>query len=54
MVSGIVTAILLASFIAGTAWAFSARRRSEFEMAANLPLDESPGATHVDANGDAA
>jgi cytochrome c oxidase cbb3-type subunit 4 len=40
MVSGIVTAILLASFIAGTAWAFSARRRAEFDRAARLPLEE--------------
>jgi cytochrome c oxidase cbb3-type subunit 4 len=42
MVSGIVTAILLASFIAGTAWAFSARRRAEFDRAARLPLEETP------------
>ena len=42
MVSGIVTAILLASFIAGTAWAFSARRRAEFDRAARLPLEEPP------------
>jgi len=41
MVSGIVTAILLACFIAGTAWAFSARRRAEFDRAARLPLEES-------------
>ena len=40
MVSGIVTAILLACFIAGTAWAFSARRRAEFDRAARLPLEE--------------
>ena len=42
MVSGIVTAILLASFIAGVAWAWSARRRGEFERAAQLPLEEPP------------
>ena len=40
MVSGIVTAILLACFIAGTAWAFSARRRADFDRAARLPLEE--------------
>lgn len=42
MVSGIVTAILLGSFIAGTAWAFSARRRAEFDHAARLPLEDAP------------
>jgi cbb3-type cytochrome oxidase subunit 3 len=42
MVSGIVTAILLGSFIAGTIWAWSARRRDEFERASRLPLEESP------------
>jgi cytochrome c oxidase cbb3-type subunit 4 len=42
MVCGIITAILLGSFIAGTAWAWSARRRDEFERAARLPLEESP------------
>ncbi len=40
MTAGIVTAILLATFIAGTAWAFSKRRRAEFEAAARLPLEE--------------
>ena len=40
MVSGIVTAILLAIFIAGSLWAFSGRRRGEFERAAQLPLEQ--------------
>ena len=39
MIPGIVTAVLLAAFIAGTAWAFSARRRAEFDAAARLPLE---------------
>ena len=43
MISGIVTAILLASFLAGTAWAWSARRREEFDAAAQLPLDDREG-----------
>jgi cytochrome c oxidase cbb3-type subunit 4 len=42
MVSGIITAILLASFLAGTAWAWSGRRRADFERAAALPLEEPP------------
>ena len=40
MVSGIITALLLGSFLAGSAWAFSPRRRREFDAAARLPLDE--------------
>jgi cytochrome c oxidase cbb3-type subunit 4 len=40
MIAGIVTAILLASFIAGCAWAYSGRRKAEFEAAARLPLEE--------------
>ena len=42
MVSGIVTAILLASFLGGCRWAWSARRRDDFESASRLPLEESP------------
>jgi cytochrome c oxidase cbb3-type subunit 4 len=40
MIAGIVTALLLASFLGGTAWAFSARRRAEFDAAARLALEE--------------
>jgi cytochrome c oxidase cbb3-type subunit 4 len=40
MLSGLVTAALLIAFLAGTAWAFSPRRRADFEDAARLPLDE--------------
>ena len=40
MVTGIVTAILLLLFLAGSAWAWSGRRRAEFERAARIPLDE--------------
>ena len=40
MTAGIVTAILLVTFIAGTAWAFGKSRRAEFEAAARLPLEE--------------
>ena len=42
--SGLVTALLLACFLAGVAWAWSGRRRRDFDEAARLPLDEeSPG-----------
>ena len=39
-VSGLITAILLAVFLAGVAWAWSGRRRDEFERAARLPLED--------------
>jgi cytochrome c oxidase cbb3-type subunit 4 len=40
MIAGIVTAILLVSFVAGTLWAYSGKRRADFEAAARLPLEE--------------
>jgi len=38
MISGIFTAVLLAAFLALTAWAYSPRRRARFTEAAALPL----------------
>lgn len=38
--SGLVTAFLLLAFIVGWVWAFSAKRKSEFEAAARLPLED--------------
>ncbi|MBE2211678.1 MAG: cbb3-type cytochrome c oxidase subunit 3 [Xanthomonadaceae bacterium] len=40
MVSGIITAILLVLFIAGWMWAWSPRRKRDFDAAAQLPLDD--------------
>ncbi|MGO4551334.1 cbb3-type cytochrome oxidase subunit 3 [Lysobacter sp. 2RAF19] len=40
MVAGIVTAVLLAVFVAGWAWAWSPRRREAFDRAARVPLRE--------------
>jgi cytochrome c oxidase cbb3-type subunit 4 len=40
MASGIITAILLACFVAGSFWVFSSRRNKEFEEAARLPLED--------------
>ncbi|WP_454828649.1 cbb3-type cytochrome oxidase subunit 3 [Pseudoxanthomonas wuyuanensis] len=40
MISGIVTAVLLALFIGGWIWAWSPRRKREFEDAARLPLND--------------
>jgi cytochrome c oxidase cbb3-type subunit 4 len=44
MISGIVTAILLASFLGITAWAWSARQRARFDEASSLPLRDEPEA----------
>jgi cytochrome c oxidase cbb3-type subunit 4 len=38
--SGIVTAILLLLFAALTVWAYSGKRRSAFDAAARMPLDD--------------
>jgi len=48
MLSGIITAILLILFLAGTAWAWSGKRRAEFEEAAALPLEDDMPQAHVD------
>lgn len=47
MISGIVTAILLVLFLIGSIWAFSPRRKSEFEAAAQLPLNDEPPSAAV-------
>jgi len=40
MISGIVTSILLLLFICGWIWAWSPKRKREFDAAARLPLTE--------------
>ena len=40
MLSGIVTAMLLLLFVVGSLWAYSPRRKPEFDAAAKLPLDD--------------
>ena len=40
MVAGIVTAILLALFVAGWVWAWRPARKAEFDAAARLPLND--------------
>ena len=50
MLSGIITAILLAVFVAGWAWAWSPRRKAGFDAAARLPLgDEGTAVAMEDA-----
>lgn len=41
--SGIVTSILLVLFIGVWVWAYSARRRPQFDEAARLPLEDDEG-----------
>ena len=38
--SGLVTAVLIAAFLGGVAWAWSSRRKHDFDEAARLPLDD--------------
>jgi cytochrome c oxidase cbb3-type subunit 4 len=40
MIAGIVTALLIVVFVSGTLWAYSGRRRADFEAAARVPLEE--------------
>jgi len=40
MIAGIITSILLVLFLGGWIWAWSPRRKNEFDAAARLPLDE--------------
>ena len=51
MLSGIVTAVLLMLFLIGTVWAYSPRRKREFEHAAQLPLDDDHGADDAQETG---
>lgn len=52
MLSGIITAILLALFVIGSVWAYSPRRKPEFDAAARLPLedDSRPGKTEEETS----
>lgn len=49
MIQGIITAILLVAFLAGTAWVFSSRRTDAFDAAARIPLDDLPPASENDS-----
>ncbi len=40
MISGIVVAVLLLSFVGGWIWAWSPKRKQDFDQAARLPLDD--------------
>lgn len=40
LVNGIVTGVLLLAFIGLVLWAWSGKRKKDFERAARLPLDD--------------
>jgi cytochrome c oxidase cbb3-type subunit IV len=40
LISGLVTGLLLLTFLGGVAWAWSGRRKQEFDEAARLPLED--------------
>ena len=40
VISGVVTAVLIVIFIGGWIWAWSAKRKPDFDAAARLPLDD--------------
>ena len=40
IISGVVTAFLIVTFIGGWIWAWSAKRKPEFDAAARLPLED--------------
>lgn len=44
LLSGLVTAILIVVFLAAVAWAWSGRRRADFDQAARLPLEDDESA----------
>jgi cytochrome c oxidase cbb3-type subunit 4 len=39
-IRGLITAVLILVFLGIVAWAWSARRKSDFDAAARLPLEE--------------
>jgi cytochrome c oxidase cbb3-type subunit 4 len=47
MIPGIVTAVLLVLFVAGCFWAYSPKRRADFDAAAREPLNDDDAAATV-------
>jgi len=42
-VRGLITLALLLAFVGLVAWAYSSRRKADFDRMAQLPFDEGPG-----------
>lgn len=49
MLYGIITVVLLVLFVVGWVWAWSPRRKREFDAAARLPLDDMESTARNDA-----
>lgn len=47
MISGVITAVLLVLFIGGWVWVWRPERKTEFDAAARLPLEEDNKETGV-------
>ncbi len=43
MLTGLLTAAALLAFIGVVLWAYSGRRRADFQRAARMPLDDEQG-----------
>lgn len=41
-ISGLITLVLLLAFVGGWIWAWSAKRKPQFDAAAKLPLEDEP------------
>ncbi len=48
MLSGIITALLLALFVGGCIWAWSPKHKRVFEQASRIPLQETEAAIDTD------
>jgi cytochrome c oxidase cbb3-type subunit 4 len=48
MISGIITSLLLVLFVGAWLWAWSPKRKPEFDAAARLPLEESSEVSRED------
>lgn len=40
MIAGIITVVLLVVFLGGALWVYSPRRKTEFDKASRIPLEE--------------
>jgi cytochrome c oxidase cbb3-type subunit IV len=41
-VTGVMTVLALLAFLSVTVWAYSAKRKADFDAAARLPLEDGP------------
>ncbi|MFO1401540.1 MAG: cbb3-type cytochrome c oxidase subunit 3 [Steroidobacteraceae bacterium] len=48
--SGVITAVLMLTFVGIVLWAWSGRRRAAYEAASRLPLEEDPAIAATTSN----